>query len=151
MQPTRNVLSKSKDASWKGIWKVAADLESALVFPVVPTKLRPDMIVWNEEEKVMKIIELIVSWETNIDDAYNRKNVRYENLCNFCEDEGCATDCLPIEVGARGYVGRRIPALLTKLGFNSKEKNELIREIQSTAEKTSFWIWLKREDTSWFE
>ena len=151
MQPTRKVLSKSKDASWKGIWKVAADLESALVFPVVPTKLRPDMIVWNEEEKVMKIIELTVSWETNIDDAYNRKNVRYENLCNLCEDEGWTTDCLPIEVGARGYVGRRIPALLTKLGFNSKEKNELIREIQSTAEKTSFWIWLKREDTSWFE
>ena len=45
MQPTSKVLSKSKDASWKGIWKVAADLESALVFPVVPMKLRPDMIV----------------------------------------------------------------------------------------------------------
>ena len=151
MQPTSKVLPKVMDVSWKGSWRVNADLESALVFPIVQTAQKPDLIVWNKEEKVMKMIELTVSWETNIDGAYNRKNERYEELCQRCEDEGWVTECLPIEVGARGYIGRRLPSLLNELGFNSREKNKIIKEIQSTAEKASFWIWLKREDTTWNE
>ena len=151
MQPPSKVLPKVMDVSWKRSWRVNADLESALVFPIVQTAQKPDLIVWNEEEKVMKMIELTVSWETNIDGAYNRKNERYEELCQRCEDEGWVTECLPIEVGAPGYIGRRLPSLLNELGFNSREKNKIIKEIQSTTEKASFWIWLKREDTSWNE
>ena len=149
MQPSSKALPKVKDITWKGNWKVTADLDNNLVFPVVHTSQRPDLVVWNEAEKIVKIVELTVSWETNIDGAYDRKSERYEDLCNRCEEVGWAPECLPIEVGARGYIGRRLPALLTGLGFNSKEKNNLIKEIQSTAEKASFWIWLKREDTTW--
>ena len=95
------------------------------------------------------MIELTISWETNIDDAFNRKSKRYEHLCTQCEEEGWQADCFPIEVGARGYIGKRVPMLLSKLGFSGKEKGKVIRDIQEAAEKSSFWIWLKRNDTTW--
>ena len=60
-----------------------------------------------------------------------------KNLCNRCEEASWTTECLPIVVRACGYIGDRLPTLLTGLGFNSKEKNKLIKEIQSTAEKKS--------------
>lgn len=91
------------------------------------------------------MIELTVSWETNFDD---RKNTRYEELCERCE-EGWQVECLPIEVGARGYVGKRVPALLTKLGLNGSERRRVIQDVQEAADKSSFWIWLKRNDTTW--
>ena len=99
----------------------------------------------------MIIVELTVSWETNMDAAYDRKSTRYEPLVKRCEEEGWKTECLPIEVGARGYVGRRLPALLSSLDFNSQEKNKLMKEVQKAAEKASFWLWLKREDSTWIE
>ena len=43
--------------------KVTADLENNLVFPVVHASQHPDLLVWNEAEK---IVELTMSWETNI-------------------------------------------------------------------------------------
>ncbi len=33
------------DERWQGTWKVAADLDSALVFPIVTTSQRPDVVV----------------------------------------------------------------------------------------------------------
>ena len=99
----------------------------------------------------MKMIELTVSWETNMNDAYDRKNKRYAKLCKDCRAEGWQVDCLPIEVGARGFVGKRVPALLTKIGLNSKERGRVMKDIQEAAEKSSFWIWLKRNDTTWNE
>ena len=74
-----------------------------------------------------------------------------KELCERCEDEGWKVECLPIEVGARGYVGKRVPALLSKLGINGREKRRVIEDIQEAAEKSSFWIWLKRNDTTWNE
>ena len=95
------------------------------------------------------MIELTISWETNVDEAFDRKMKRYEALRNQCEDEGWHAECLPIEVGARGHVGKRIPILLSKLGFSSREKGKVIKDIQQAAERASFWIWLKRNDSTW--
>ena len=147
--PLKKKQVKKGDSRWKGTWKVDSDIDNNLVFPIVETKQKPDLLIWNEERKVLKMIELTVSWETNVNDAYDRKNKRYAGLVKRCEHEGWDVDCLPIEVGARAYVGKRVPALLSKLGFNSKEKRSVIQDLQETAEKSSFWIWLKRNDTTW--
>ena len=90
-----------------------------MIFPVVDTEQRPDLLVWNEDREVTWMIELTVSWETNIDDAFEYKMRRYAELKKRCEEEGWKTECLPIEVGARGYVGHRVYSLLSKLSFNS--------------------------------
>ena len=151
MQPSSKPLPKMKKFVWRGKWNVTSDIEGSLIFPILQTSDRPDLLVWHNEERIMKIIELTVSWETNMDAAYDRKSTRYEPLVKRCEEEGWKTECLPIEVGARGYVGRRLPALLSSLGFNSQEKNKLMKEVEKAAEKASFWLWLKREDSNWNE
>ena len=147
--PLKKKKVQKENSEWRGTWKVDSDIDNNLIFPIVDTSQKPDLLVYNEERKVMKMIELTVSWETNIDDAFDRKNKRYARLCKDCRAEGWQVDCLPIEVGARGFVGKRVPALLTKIGLNSKERGRVMKDIQEAAEKSSFWIWLKRNDTTW--
>ena len=147
--PLKKKKAQVKNLEWKGTWQVESDIGNTLIFPIVETEQRPDLLVWNEERKVMWMIELTVSWETNVDDAFEYKMKRYAELKEECEAIGSKTECLPIEVGARGYVGHRVYALLSKLSFNSREKKKVIQDIQQAAEKASFWIWLKRNDTTW--
>ena len=51
------------DERWIGTWKIAVDLGTPLVFPLVTTEKRPDLVIWREEKKKAVIMELTVSWE----------------------------------------------------------------------------------------
>ena len=133
---------------WEGEWMMSVDLDGKFAFPL-PTSQRPDLVLWCEERKVIKLIELTVPWENNIDDAYLRKDQRYEKLVELCEDNGWSASCHPIEVGVRGFIGQRVYSLLKDLGFNTKEKKSLVKEIQEKVEKASYYIWLKRNDDNW--
>ena len=95
------------------------------------------------------MIELTIPWETNFDEAWIRKDERYEDLVNRCEDSGWLAKCLPIEIGARGFVGHRVYSLLKDLGFSPKELKDLTSKLQETVEKASYYIWLKRDDENW--
>ena len=53
------------DERWQGTWKVAADLDSALVFPIVTTSQRPDIVVWSDDAKQVILLELTMPWEEN--------------------------------------------------------------------------------------
>ena len=140
---------KTKDSpEWEGKWELSVDLGSDFFFPL-PTRKKPDMVIWSEDKKTIKLIELTIPWETNFDEAWIRKDERYEELVNQCEDSGWSAKCLPIEIGARGFIGHRVYALLKDLGFSPKELKDLIANLQETVEKASFYIWLKRDDENW--
>ena len=66
--------AKQRNSEWEGIWKVESDIGNALTFPVVETAERPDLLIWNNERKILKMVELTVRWETN--DAFDRKSKR---------------------------------------------------------------------------
>lgn len=68
--------STKDDNRWRGLWEVSADLEKALVFPIVETRQGPDLVIWCSERKIVKMIALTVCWEANTDDAFNRKEDR---------------------------------------------------------------------------
>ena len=138
------------DPKWKGNWEVSMDLDGKFFFPIA-TKKRPDMVLWCEERKVIKLIELTVPWESNIDDAWYRKDLKYDSLVDLCEDNGWEASCHPIEVGVRGFIGRRVFSLLRELGFQNKEQKAIVKEIQERVEKASYYIWLKRNDENWTE
>ena len=80
--------SKVEDIRWRGFWEVKADLDSQLVFPVMMTEKRPDLVVWSSDRKHVIILELTVPWEDNIKDAEYRKEKRYEDLINACKEKG---------------------------------------------------------------
>ena len=66
-------------------WKMAADLKEALHFPhhIVHTQERPDIVIWSDT-----VVELTVPWEENMEEAFERKKLRYENLRMECKDKG---------------------------------------------------------------
>ena len=97
-------------------------------------------------------MELTVSWEDNIKDAENRKEIRYRNLIEDCEDNGWEVEYYHIGIGARGYIERSFLYLVkNRFGFKEKEAKKMIKELQTAVEKASLWLWLKRDDPSWNE
>ena len=92
--------------------------------------------------------ELTVPHEDNIEMAKDRKDERYAQLLNQCEEAGCSAEQFSSEVGCRGVVGNRMRQWLLLMGFPKCKINKLIKEIQETVEKVSHWIWLKRNDES---
>ena len=55
--------------------------------------------------------------------------------------------CYPIEVGCRGFAGRSLCRILSRLGMiGEKKKRKVIRAISESAEKASSWLWIKRSD-----
>ena len=71
-------------------WKMAADLKEALNFPhhIVYTQERPDTVIWFNTVKLVIILELTVPWEENMEEAFERNKLCYENLRMECEDKG---------------------------------------------------------------
>ena len=139
------------DESWDGKWEIAADLLGCARFFPIPTRKKPDMVVWCPGRKIVYLVELTVPHEDNIDAARDRKDDRYEELVKECEEAGWSAAHFSVEVGCRGFVGERLRRWFTKIGLNARQNNATIQEIQATVEKASHWIWLKREDDRWLE
>ena len=87
-----------------------ADLRKQLVFPseVTRTCLRPDIVLWSPTTKSLVMIELTVPWEERIEEAYERKLAKYQELVEDCHRKGWKACCLPVEVGARGFAGQSV-------------------------------------------
>ncbi|CDR07751.1 unnamed protein product, partial [Oncorhynchus mykiss] len=63
-------------------WKMLVDIGQQLIFPpeIASTNLRPDMAVY--------IIELTVPWENSVEEAYERKKLRYTELAADATQRG---------------------------------------------------------------
>ena len=68
-------------------WELRADLQSRLVFPqeIVITTLRPDIVIWSAVTKQVVLLELTVPWEEGIQEAYERKRNKYQELVDDCK------------------------------------------------------------------
>ena len=143
--PTKN------DESWNGTWEIAADLPGHMRFFPLPTRKKPDLVVWCPERRIVYLVELTVPHEDNIDAARERKDNRYEDLVKECDEAGWFAAHFSVEVGCRGYVGERLRKWFSKIGLSMHQSNAAINVIQATVEKASHWIWLKRDDERWLE
>ncbi|KAL5005227.1 hypothetical protein ScPMuIL_018683 [Solemya velum] len=57
-------------------------------FPqIVPTKLRPDMVLWSTGIEKIIIIELTVPWEDRCDEANEQKKAKYDELMAECRNK----------------------------------------------------------------
>ena len=153
--PTRQV-SKPQGQKFLAVardWKMAADLKEALHFPhhIVHTQERPGIVIWSDTVKRVINVELTVPWEENMEEAFERKKFRYENLRMECEDKGWAYQVMPIEVGSRGFVGRTTTSYLTRLGLTNRARWKTTQQLQTAVERASSWIWSKvrKSTTAW--
>ena len=56
-------------------------------------------------EKIVLLIELIVPWEENREEAHEQKKNRYETLRADSMEKGWICHVIPIEVDCRGFLG----------------------------------------------
>ncbi|KAG1946237.1 hypothetical protein F2P79_013734 [Pimephales promelas] len=112
-------------------------LERQLKFPnqVVPTSLRPDVVLLSESTKQ----ELTVPREDRLEEAFERELAKYEGLVSECRLAGWRTRCLPIEEGSLSRV-------FSLSGIDGMRRRRAIRNTTEAAEKASRWLWLKRGD-----
>lgn len=132
-------------------WKMLADIGKQLVFPseIATTSLRPDLVLWSPSIKKVYIIELTVPWEDSMEEAYERKHLRYADLAAEAKHCGWNTEVCPVEVGCRGFVGTSTTKLLRDLGIKGQNQRTAVKAASEAAERSSQWLWLKRNDPSW--
>jgi hypothetical protein len=84
-------------------WEMKCDLDQQLRFPteITQSNLRPDIVIWSSVRKLVLVIELTVPWEENVEEAYERKKLRYTDLAADCKEKGWRAIIYPVEVGCR--------------------------------------------------
>ncbi|XP_061099664.1 uncharacterized protein LOC133129522 [Conger conger] len=126
-------------------WKMLVDVGRQLVFPPE----RPDMVLWSPSRRKVFIIELTVPWEDSVDEAYERKHLRYAELAAEAQHRGWNTEVRPVEVGYRGFVATSTTRLLRDLGVRGQTQRLAIKALSEAAERSSQWLWMKRQDPCW--
>jgi len=125
---------------------LTADInEYAFPTHIVSTDLRPDIVWWDDQQKSLMLIELTISYETNFDDAAERKEVKYEELITGARTSGYDAELITLEVGSRGVIN---PAgfkhLRQTLNICSTKMSELLLCTCKRAIEGSYSIWCSR-------
>ena len=72
------------------------------------TNFRPDIVIFSRSSRKCIMIAFTVPWEEWMEEAYERKMLKYNNLVEQCRAKGWKTWWIPIERGCRGYRGKLI-------------------------------------------
>ncbi|KAL7852145.1 hypothetical protein SRHO_G00179300 [Serrasalmus rhombeus] len=112
-------------------------------------RLHPDLVLWSNSYRCVYVIELTVPWEEAIDEAYERKRLRYSDLAAQAEERGWTVLVCPVEVGCRGFVANSTIRLLKEVGIRGQAQRRSIKELATTAERSSHWLWLRRKEMAW--
>ena len=148
--------NKARHAGLGGIldqaddWTMAVDLGTRLTFPeIVPTTLRPDIVLSSKGTKKVIVIELTVPWEERCAEAHERKKAKYEDLLAECRQQGWSTWSFPVEVGVRGFPAQSVWRMFSALGVTGRSRKTSVRKVAQAAERASCWVWTRRDASSW--
>ena len=85
---SRSATKEAKD------WQMQVDMGGRLVVPkeIVNTNLSPDLVYWSTSQ-------LTVPLESSLEEAYERKKLKYEDLRLEAEQKGWKERVFPVEVG----------------------------------------------------
>ena len=120
--------------------------DSTLGYTIPPnillTSHRPDLVIFNMERKIISILKLTVSFETNTEEANLRKMKKYLPLQSDLEDLGFTVTLCPFEIGSRGFINKRnrgsiSSTLNTHIASTHKEMNGLFKNLAKVALSTS--------------
>ena len=125
-----------------------ADLPDQIYsFPmdIAPTEYRPDIVVWDNKD-AMFLIELTVPFETNLEEARERKQAKYADLLKECRWKSNAS-LITVQVGARGYLDQEsLHNLYQMLGgrVQSETKRKFEEDLTRAAVRGSYEVWTMR-------
>ena len=142
---TECYLSSARD------WKMRVDLVTRLKVPeqVMITTLRPDMILSSDTTKQMCIVELTVPREDRVEISGELKKTKYEELKEGGAANGWRVTIRTVEVGCRGFAFRSLPQVLRDVGYEGKERKQIIKKVEDVAEQCSHMIWRWSHCKAW--
>ena len=136
-------------------WKIQVDLpETPLSIPchIAATLQRPDIILTSEALKQLIIIELTVPTEDRVEISSELKKSKYEgDVAIAAEKKGWKTIIWTVEVGCRGFPAHSLVKMLKELGYQGRQKKEILRKLGTLAEEASMQIWKSSHFKSWGE
>ena len=145
------VIAESLQNQCQPEYKITADLpNTSYNFPstAASTDLRPDLVVWNDSQRVLVLAELTVCFETNFEDASQRKRNKYQDLLETCQASGHTTHLITLEVGSRGFVNfSGFQRFLKFFSFSRKDTLSLLKSVAREAIIQSHRIWTSRNRT----
>ena len=121
---------------------------------ILTTSLRPDLVILREEEKEVIIVELTFPFETNLEDAHQRKTEKYSSIVRDIQERGYTVSFYAIEVGARGLVDRNNKRRLKQILKTTSSKihpTEFFQTLSKLAILSSFSIFYARKERAWGE
>ena len=119
-------------------WQLDVDLDRKLRFPeIVPTNLRPDIVLWSATMKKIIIIELTVPWEESCGEANERKRAKYDELMTECRGKGWQTWSFLVEVGCRGFPAQSVWRLFSAVtGVTGRCRRTTAQRMDQAAEQS---------------
>jgi hypothetical protein len=101
---------------------------------IVPTDLRPDIVWWDSSSRCVCLAELTVCFETNFDDAADRKTTKYADLLQQARGNGYRATLLPLKVGLKGVPHyQSFAALARVMDMTNKDLMTLITNTSKAA------------------
>ena len=89
------------------------------------------------------MVELTIPYENRMGKAHIDKREKYLNLTKELQDAGYKAVVMPVEDGARGFIGSSVSDLLTKLSICGNKRSKDLKLLAEIAENSSRWIWSK--------
>ena len=148
-RPTHTITKKRSILDGCNDWELAADLTEWGSYPDVikKTKMRPDIVFHSASTRQIIMVELTVPYESRMEEAHIYKTEKYHDLTKELEKDGYCARILPVEIGARGFIGTSAYNLLTKLAITGSKRTKALKTLAETAEASSRWIWTRRNET----
>ena len=133
-------------------WEILVDYDSAqVVFPIeiAATPERPDITIWSRSHRRVIIVELTCPVEENMEAAHVHKSAKYPGLLAECNVQGWTGHVLPVEVGARGFVGSSVRRALKQLGISASQCRQAVKALSRTAAKCSYYVYQSHRNPEW--
>ncbi|GFO02286.1 reverse transcriptase [Plakobranchus ocellatus] len=92
------------------------------------------------------MVELTVPYESRMEEARAFKEGKYMDLTKELKKDRYEAKVMPVEIGARGFVGSSAYGLLSKLSIGGNKRTKALRLLSETAESSSRWIWSRRNE-----
>jgi len=119
---------------------------SSYIFPhyICATPLKVDGFIVSKSKKLCIILEFTSPIEDNLDLWNVKKKAKYLELVDEAIKNGWQIRSVFIEVGARGWVPRRVFTGLRSLGLDALDARTLCKRLSFIALKSSYVIWINR-------
>ena len=91
-------------------------------------------------------MELTIPYGNRMEEAHIYQREIHLNLTKELQDAGNKAVVMPVEVGARGFIGTSVYDLLTKLTICGNKRTKALKLLVEIAENSSRWIWSRRNE-----